>query len=76
MYALIYNICFSLSDLFHSVKWALGSPTSLELTQMPLTGQNGHHQKNLQTINAGEGMEKREPSCTVDGNVNWYSHYG
>ena len=32
--------------------------------------------KNLQTINAGEGVEKREPSCTVGGNVNWHSHYG
>ena len=32
--------------------------------------------KNLQTINAGEGVEKREPSYTVGGNVNWYSHYG
>ena len=21
-------------------------------------------------------MEKREPSCTVGGKVNWYSHYG
>ena len=21
-------------------------------------------------------MEKREPSCTVGGNVNWCSHYG
>ena len=21
-------------------------------------------------------MEKREPSCTVGGNVDWYSHYG
>ena len=37
---------------------------------LPHTGQNGHHQKNLQTINAGEGVEKREPSCTVGGNVN------
>ena len=26
--------------------------------------------KSLQTINAGEGVEKREPSCTVVGNVN------
>ena len=26
--------------------------------------------KNLQTTNAGEGVEKREPSCTVGGNVN------
>ena len=26
--------------------------------------------KSLQTINAGEGMEKREPSYTVGGNAN------
>ena len=38
-------------------------------------GQNGHHQS-LQTINAGEGVEKKEPSYTVGGNANWYSHYG
>ena len=25
--------------------------------------------KSLQTINAGEGVEKREHSCTVGGNV-------
>ena len=30
--------------------------------------------KSLQIINAGEGMEKREPLCTVGGNVNWCSH--
>jgi len=23
----------------------------------------------------GEGVERREPLCTVGGNVNWYSHY-
>ena len=32
--------------------------------------------KSLQTINAGEGVEKREPSCTVGGNVNGYNHCG
>ena len=32
--------------------------------------------QNLYTTNAGEGMEKREPPCTVGGNVNLYSHYG
>ena len=32
--------------------------------------------KNLETINAGEGVEKREPYYTVGGNVCWYSHYG
>jgi len=26
-------------------------------------------------IKAGEGVERREPSYTVDGNVNWYSNY-
>ena len=26
--------------------------------------------KNLQTINVGEGVEKREPFCTASGNVN------
>ena len=32
--------------------------------------------KNSQTINAGEGVERRESSYTVGGNVSWYSHYG
>ena len=32
--------------------------------------------KSLQTIKAGKGVEKREHSFTVGGNVNWYSHYG
>ena len=35
----------------------------------PHTGQNGPHQS-LQTITAEEGMEKRDHSCTVGGNVN------
>ena len=33
------------------------------------TGQNGCYQS-LQTINAGEDVEKREPSYTVGGNAN------
>ena len=32
--------------------------------------QNGFHQKGPQTINAEEGVEKREPSYTVGGNAN------
>ena len=31
--------------------------------------------KSLQIINAGEGVEKREPSNSIGGNVNWCSHY-
>ena len=43
---------------------------------LPHTGQNGHCQKNLEKVNAGKGVVKREPSCTFGGNVNWYNHYG
>ena len=32
--------------------------------------------KSLQIINAGEGVEKREPSYTVGGTVYWCNHYG
>ena len=38
--------------------------------------QSGHHQKNLQTVNARESVEKRESSYNIGGNVNWYNHYG
>ena len=32
--------------------------------------------KNPQSISAREVIERREPTYTVVGNVNWYSHYG
>ena len=32
--------------------------------------------KKIPHISAGEGVEKREPSYTAGGNVNWYSRYG
>ena len=32
--------------------------------------------KNLQTMNAEEDMEKREPSYTIGGNVHGCSHHG
>ena len=32
--------------------------------------------KILQTVNAKEGVKKREPSYTIGGHVNWYSNYG
>ena len=43
--------------------------TTVEYHLTPLT-------KHLQTIDAGEGVERREVSRTVGGNVNWWSHYG
>ena len=30
--------------------------------------------ESLQTINAGESVENREPSSTVDGNINWRTY--
>ena len=36
----------------------------------PHTGQNGLSSENLQTVSAEEGVEKREPSCIIGGNVN------
>ena len=38
-------------------------------------GQNGHHQRNLQIINAREGVEERESSYIAGGNVKQYSYY-
>ena len=32
--------------------------------------------RSLETINAGDGVEKREPSHTAGGKVNWCSHDG
>ena len=53
-------------------------PKSLVIRKMQIktklkthTCYNGHHQKK----DAGVDVEKRESSCTVSGNVNWYSHY-
>ena len=40
------------------------------------TSQNGLHQENLQTISAGEDVEKREPSYIVGGNAKRYNHCG
>lgn len=37
------------------------------------TGQNGYRLRNLLTVNAGKGVEEREPFCTVGRNVNWFT---
>ena len=40
---------------------------------LPYTSQNGHKQS-LQAINAGEGIQKKEPSYTAGRKINWCSH--
>ena len=46
----------------------------MELSGKPLV-RMAVIKKYLQTINAGEDVEKRELSCAVGGNVNSYSYH-
>ena len=55
------------SNICNGQKWG---------TIQMITDSEWLRSKSLQIINAGEGVEKREPSYTVGGNANWYSHYG
>ena len=43
---------------------------------MSIKTTRGATSKSLQIINAGEDVEKREPSYTAGENVNWSGHYG
>ena len=44
---------------------------TITITPVIISHQSGRPlSKNLQTINAGEGVEKREPSCTDGENAN------
>ena len=61
---------------FHAKMGLMKDRNGMEKQKILRTGGKISHQsewlqsKSLQAINAGEGMEKREPSYTVAGNAN------